>query len=238
MNAATYILARVDSHLKERLVGAAVLVAAAVILIPEMLSGPAERDAEQAGVERVAGDGGVKTYTIDLGSRARSGADQAATTPPAEAIIETPAPPPETETEPATAAETTATKATAPATAAQVAETAPVVPTQVVPPVPTAPAVAAQSPTRAAPAATARTAANQNQGWAVQVGSFASQATAERLSEDLKRRGYPSFVVPFRPGAQTLYRVRIGPMQDRNEADATVQKLKREGTGATVVANG
>jgi cell division septation protein DedD len=72
----------------------------------------------------------------------------------------------------------------------------------------------------------------------VQIGSFAKQTTADKLSQDLKRRGYASFVVPFKTGAQTLYRVRVGPMTERGEADAILQKLKREGTAATVVANG
>ena len=71
----------------------------------------------------------------------------------------------------------------------------------------------------------------------VQVGSFSRQETADKLSQDLKQRGYASFVVPYKPGAQTLYRVRVGPMQERREADTVMQKLKREGTSATVVAN-
>lgn len=231
LNDAPYILAPVDSHLKERLVGAAVLVAAAVILIPEMLSGPAEQDTAVVGAERVVAEGGVKTYTIDLGNRARSGADDSSEPdePAAGAVVEAAAPPPEAspaaDTDKPAAARVASSPPPKPAPVSQPA------PADAKVPEPTTPTAAKEVSGPSRPAGV------QNLPWAVQVGSFASQATAERLSQDLQRRGYPSFVVPFKPGAQTLYRVRVGPMEDRKAADATVQKLKREGTGATVVAN-
>lgn len=231
---APYILAAVDTHLKERLVGAAVLVVVAVILIPEMLSGPSDRKTEGAAGSPAAQDGGVKTYTIDLGARARSGANDAV---PAEvdpaAVAETPAPPPEIPPEdgsPAAAPETDK---------ALVAKAPPATPVPEPPPVERPAAVkppqAATSPVPEVPAATRPS--GQGSPWVVQVGSFARQATADKLSQDLKRRGYASFVVPFKTGGQTLYRVRVGPMKERGDADAIVQKLKRDGTAATVVAN-
>jgi DedD protein len=232
LNASAYILPGVDTHLKERLVGAAVLVAVAVILIPEMLSGPSDRKADGTS-ERAVEEGGVRTYTIDLGARARSGANEAVQ--PAEAVApaveETSAPPPEIVPE-----------ASAPV-AATVPERQPVAgaPTVVTAPEPRAEArsaaIAKVPETSAQPAPPARSTGGQGQPWVVQIGSFAKQATADKLSQDLKRRGYASFVVPFKPGAQTLYRVRVGPMKERGDADAIVQKLKREGTAATVVPN-
>jgi DedD protein len=228
----------VDTHLKERLVGAAVLVAVAVILIPEMLSGPSGRDAAPAGAARTAEEGGVRTYTIDLGERARSGANEpvpseAGTTA---AIEETPAPPPEDEQQPSV-------PVVAPAATESVANV-PVVVASTEPTPAERPVAAVKAPPASTPApapeaaATVRSSDGQKLPWVVQIGSFARQDTADRLSQDLKRRGYASFVVPFKPGAQTLYRVRVGPMRERSEADAIVQKLKREGTAATVVANG
>jgi DedD protein len=223
----------VDTHLKERLVGAAVLVAAAVILIPEMLSGPSGRDAAPAGGTRTAEEGGVRTYTIDLGERARSGANEPA---PAEAgtvtaVEETRAPPPEVEQERSVPA-VTESVVSAPAAGAM-QQSAPAEQ-----PVAVAKAPPPSTPPPAAEAPASRPSGEKNLPWVVQIGSFARQATADTLSQDLKRRGYASFVVPFKPGAQTLYRVRVGPMRERSEADAIVQKLKREGTAATVVANG
>jgi DedD protein len=230
-----YILLSVDTHLKERLVGAAVLVAVAVILIPEMLSGPSERKAEANGGERAAEEGGVRTYTIDLGDRARSGANEAA--PPAAAVEETPAPLPEFAPEASVPVAATAPEPAptpSPPAVAAVPE-----PRAEEPPVTVAdaPQTSSPPPTPAqAPPATARSVGGQGQPWVVQIGSFANQATAEKLSQDLKRRGYASFVAPFKPGAQTLYRVRVGPMKERADADAVAQKLKREGAAATVVA--
>ncbi len=201
------------------------LVAAAVILIPEMLSGPKGRDAEVPPADRPAGDAGIKTYTIDLGRSARSGGDEN-TKPESAQAVESPAPPPEAEV--ATVTATPPRKAVEAPAAGQAPDKAPAVnsPPQEATPKP--------SPE---PTAASRTAGKQSQPWAVQVGSFANQATAEKLLQDLKRRGYDGFIVPFKTGAQTLYRVRVGPMQDRKDADATMQKLKREGTAATVVAS-
>ncbi len=216
----------VDTHLKERLVGAAVLVAVAVILIPEMLSGPAERQAPALSADRVADDGGVRTYTIDLGTRARSGAETPVV-PSAEVV--TPAPPPETIEEAESAPAATVAESPPPAESRPPTEAAPI-------PAPVAAAPAAPT-VREAPPAPVRQDSGAKRPWAVQVGSFASQATADRLGQDLRKRGYESFVVPFKTGSQTLYRVRVGPMEDRTAADAAVQKLKREGTSATVVSN-
>src|SRR5688572_5172504 len=60
----TSILAPVERRVQERLVGAAVLMAAAIILIPEMLSGP--RRGERAVTGQPSSDAPLKTYTIDL----------------------------------------------------------------------------------------------------------------------------------------------------------------------------
>ncbi len=209
-----------DTHLKERLVGAAVLVAAAVILVPEMLSGPGETASPVADADLSVPDAGVRTFTIDLANRGQASAPLPEE--PVAEVIETLAPPPEVVEEPAAAT------APAPAVAERspvVSEPVPAAPPAVVPAVPPRQVTAPSSPP------------DRSLPWVVQVGSFASQATADRLSAELKQRGYDSFVVPFKTATQTLYRVRIGPMQERGAADAAVQKLKREGTVAAVVAN-
>lgn len=215
--------------------GAAVLVAVAVILIPEMLSGPSDRKANGGG-ERAVEEGGVRTYTIDLGDRARSGANDAvpAAEATAAAVEETPAPPPEVVPE-AGVPVAVPEKQQAVSTQARAGASEPRADVQ--PPSEAKASQAASAPPAPAQSAQAVARGGQSQPWVVQIGSFANQATADKLSQDLKRRGYASFVVPFKPGAQTLYRVRIGPMKGRSDADAVVQKLKREGTAATIVAN-
>jgi DedD protein len=82
----------VDRYLKERLVGAAVLVAAATILIPEMLSGPHDSSGVVQESSASSDSTGVKTYTIDLN------APSAQTTRSDQSLPQTfiePAPPPE-----------------------------------------------------------------------------------------------------------------------------------------------
>jgi len=73
----------VEKHVKERLVGAAVLAAAAIILVPEMLSGPggarqktsvrgeaAVTSDATADMKSEAASGSLKTYSIDLNQNA------------------------------------------------------------------------------------------------------------------------------------------------------------------------
>ncbi len=58
-----------ERPVKERLIGAAVLMAAAIILIPEMLSGPDRDSADQQARTDATAEGSaspIKTYTIDL----------------------------------------------------------------------------------------------------------------------------------------------------------------------------
>jgi len=57
-------------------------------------------------------------------------------------------------------------------------------------------------------------------GWAVQVGSFSDRANADRLVEDLLAARYPAFQEQTEVGGKTLYRVRVGPEEDRGLADA------------------
>jgi DedD protein len=69
----------------------------------------------------------------------------------------------------------------------------------------------------------------------VQLGSFASQATAAGMIKGLRTRGYDAFVMPVKSGGATLYRVRIGPVKDRESALAILHKVKEAAPGAAVV---
>lgn len=71
--------------------------------------------------------------------------------------------------------------------------------------------------------------------WAVQVGSFASQDNAERLSQELKSRGYRAFVTRLSTSGQTMFRVRVGPEQERERAEDLARRLKKDGHRANVV---
>jgi DedD protein len=66
-------------------------------------------------------------------------------------------------------------------------------------------------------------------GWVVQVGSFEQRANANHLRDKLRKRGYPGFVEPRRDSRDTVYRVRVGPTLKRAEAETLQKKLlKRE----------
>jgi DedD protein len=219
----------VERIVKERLVGAAVLMAAAIILIPEMLSGP-DRDSEPEPAAQARGDAPIKTYTIDL-----SQSPGAQPTPP---VVDNRAPPPEEPAAPTAAPPTEQPSGAQPAgddqaepeTPQQTASTAPVA---------AAPAVVEQ-PT-AAPARTTPPPLASNSGaptsgrWAVQVGSYAREATAERIAKQLRDQGQRAFVMPVKSGGATLYRVRIGPMKDRASAEAALRDVKS--AGAAIVSH-
>ena len=226
-----------ERHVKERLVGAAVLVAAAVILIPEMLSGP-DRGPDQVAAQP-AGETPLKTYTIDL---TRSPAEQSQEMPGADSIPSTEAPPPEITTEPETTAprEEGAQEDPPPqvnpeseevaSPAARPAQTAP---PQVATAEPPKPATALPRPPTTQAAPTVQT--DSSGGWAVQLGSFSSRATADGLEKKMQAQGYEAFVMPVKSGGATLYRVRVGPMKDRESASKALARIKATVPAAAVV---
>lgn len=277
-----FILRAVERPVKERLVGAAVLMAAAIILIPEMLSGPDRESAEQQAQSGEGGESAIKTYTIDLNqspgalppstpeqtdNRAPppeemppSSASPPTASPPDEPIAEpqtspesvvvaapespaelTPAPQPrQSEPAPAVVAETPRSeprpqpRSESPRgqAAAQPARAeAPPAPKAEIPPArPVASAPAA--PKSAAPAATAT-----GKGWVVQLGSYSSEATAQRLMNEWRGKGFSAFVMPVAAGGKTLYRVRLGPTKDRAASEAALKSVKPSIPSAAVVAH-
>ena len=83
-------------------------------------------------------------------------------------------------------------------------------------------------PAPAPPAAPApkQTAALPGGRFAVQVGAFAESASAEGLVERLQGRGYSAYVSPAPSGA-ARWRVRVGPLPTRPEAEKLAEKLQR-----------
>jgi DedD protein len=224
----------VERQVKERLVGAAVLMAAAIILIPEMLSGPDRASHAEPAAAQSRDDAPIKTYTIDL--------SQSPSAQPPPAVIDNRAPPPE-ESAPAQPAE--AQPAPGDQAMPEVPQQSAAVTEQPRPQPPSqAPAQAVvEAPTAAAPARTPQRPlasggdAPTSARWAVQVGTFSKQANAERLAKQLRDRGQSAFVMPVKSGAATMYRVRIGPMQDRASAEATLRDVKASSPGAAIVSH-
>jgi DedD protein len=193
-----------DQGLKERLVGAAVLVAIGVWLIPWVLDGPeAPLDTGASSLQLPAAEEPMpmRTQTLRLGDAT----EPAAAAPPASPVTSPPA-----------VATVTATDA----------------PPKNDAPAETREAIAAAVPPRVAPSATsakppAPTAASGE--WIVQLGVFSEEANARRLAQRSGTFGYKAEVSSYRSNGRTLYRVRVGPGVTRGQADATASALRAHG---------
>ena len=192
------LIGLVDTQLKQRLTGAAILVVVAVLLIPELLTGPklsSDKPAEMSLPAAAAGDGApLRSYDIHIGDSAN----------PSSSVVR----------EPPAEAPSVATQALQPPMARAV------VPAPAKSPVVTANDTSAPS---------------QKSGFAVQIGSFASRDSAERLAADLRRSRFSPYVSAVRTGARELYRVRVGPVADRLAADALAKQLAATGKTGSVV---
>jgi DedD protein len=73
--------------------------------------------------------------------------------------------------------------------------------------------------------------------WAVQLGSFSNQANAERLAADLRKNGYAAFLSQLQTNSGALHRVRIGPQNNRDSAEAIAAKLSSAGHKGQVVTH-
>jgi len=63
--------------------------------------------------------------------------------------------------------------------------------------------------------------------WVVQLGSFSSKVNADKLKLKLRKSGFPAFVEPLEQNKKTVYRVRVGPELLRADADAILKKIKK-----------
>ncbi|MDY6946389.1 MAG: SPOR domain-containing protein [Pseudomonadota bacterium] len=247
-----------ERPVKERLIGAAVLMAAAVILIPEMLSGPDRESGDKQAQTGTDGEGtgeaSIKTYTIDLSQS--PGAQPPTVTaqngnraPPPEELptASTEAPPPETQVSPepepvappVVAERPKPEPRTEPPPRQLAAQPARAEAPPQGPPKPEP----KPEPPKAEPRAVAsapsapRSAVPTGKGWAVQLGSYSSETTAQRLANEWRAKGQSAFVMPVTTGGKTLYRVRIGPSKDRAGAEAALKAVKPSIPNAAVVAH-
>ena len=65
-------------------------------------------------------------------------------------------------------------------------------------------------------------------GWTVQLGSFVRSENARALHKRLQAEGYPTFVESGSSARGKVSRVFVGPMPDREQAKASAAKLRRE----------
>jgi DedD protein len=64
--------------------------------------------------------------------------------------------------------------------------------------------------------------------WIVQLGSFGSEENAAALTGRLKEKNFTAFVEPFGEGATLAYRVRVGPELTKEDAERSRTQLAQD----------
>lgn len=190
---------------KERLIGAAVLVALAVIFLPMILDGAGTReirDEELAMPERPE----TPEPDLDASSSAQQAADQSQA-------------PAREEAEPEQAAPTEASDPPDPLAGSEApagddgegdAEAA----------------VEPESPDAEDPSPDADPDAVKT--WAVQTGSFTREANAQEQRDRLQEEGFDAFIESAEADDTAMWRVRVGPMAMENDARTVLERLQSE----------
>jgi len=211
-------MALLDKAYKQRMVGALVLVALAVIFLPMLFSRQDEQ--RQVSVDAPAAPQAPAVAPVQV---------QPVAVPEPQALPQEPVPSDE-ELAGQPAAPSTPI---APAPAAPVAS-APVVPTKPVvapTPVPAAPTVK-PAPTQPITAAPSKPDTTQSRvdanglsvSWSVQLASLTSRESAENLQKTLRSQGYNAYI----RSADGKNRVFVGPLIERAEADRLRDLLGRQ----------
>jgi DedD protein len=198
-----------ERALKERIIGAVVLVVFVVLVVPVFLDGPPE-DGEIVS-ERVSlpGQEDQKNQTVVL-DRNRTQPVPAATAPAAAPVRQE---------EPARQA---------PAQEEPVREE----PVREEPKPDVEPDKPVEEP---APKPAPQPAASTTGMWAVQLGSFSSKENADKLAANLRKQGYAAFLSQLTTENGQLHRVRIGPQKDRESAEEMAKRLAKVGQKGQVV---
>jgi DedD protein len=195
-----------DRALKERIIGAAVLVVFVVLVVPVFLDGPpqgGEIVSERVPLPGQAAEGETRTVVLE---RDRDEPVPVAAVAVTEAATERPQPAqPEPVPEPEPEPETKAADEPKPTPAKPAAQEAPAANT------------------------------SQTGMWAVQLGSFGNQQNAEKLAADLRKQGFAAFLSQLSTDSGQLHRVRIGPQKDRESAEAMAARLAKSGHKGQVV---
>ncbi len=207
-----------DRALKERIIGAAVLVLFVVLVVPVFLDGPPS-DTEMV-TEQVLlpgqEDQDTRTIVLDRDRTEPVPNNTAEESPQPAARQETPAPAPVRQE---AVAEPPSRQPDEDARAEDSAEE------------PAAPPPAEE---QTKPVEQPRLASTTGM-WAVQLGSFSNKDNAEKLAADLRRQGYAAFLSQLETEKGQLHRVRIGPQKDRQSAEQMAARLLKVGHKGQVV---
>ncbi len=197
-------------RLKERLVGAAVLVVLAVIFIPMILTGPVDTGAiDETNIPAQPAD----TFKPTLVPITEAGTPAVEPETIAETIA---APPAKTETPPVQVSEQVAVEQVANEPAVESASQAQNIEPKQEP-------VATSKQDKASTDKPVGLSA-----WVVQLGSFTSKVNADKMNLSLRKAGYPAFVEPLSKDNKTSYRVRVGPELLRSDAEKLLKSINEK----------
>jgi DedD protein len=202
-----------ENRLKERLTGAAILVALIVMLVPEMFRG---QRGEVSSTSGSSGDGPpVRSYTIDLSNNPKHNG-------PLQSTAADPLAPPEP-----------------PGAGPAKAEPAKAEPPKVDSSKPDLKSDTANPEVHVARAATTAGASGALKtanaaSWGVQVGIFSKHENAERMLHEAQGKGFN--VAISSADSKGMFHVRAAGLADRTAAQALSQKMKASGLPAAIVA--
>jgi len=223
-----------DRSLQERLIGAGVLVALGVWLIPWVLDGSALPEPEQSEQTRLqlpvpepAQRVPIRRETIELGGNLTAGlkaAPEPAGTAPAKQAAE-----PQRDSQEGKALPEPVATPVAASTRPDngVADDSP------------APsATKSESSAGAARASVPEIlAASPVAGWMVQLGSFSDEGNARRQAQRIGTYGHEARIYKYAAaGGRTMFRVRLGPVETRETAESAASALSAQGFVAQIVA--
>ncbi len=217
-----------DLSLKQRLLGAAVLIALAVIFVPMFLSGSGPRQPTSLETTPLAippaPDREFETRELDV-------------TPPRPTTAAAPLATVDTATAPKPVDATpTGTAPAAPAGSTTVATAGPTPEAVAKPPVASTTRPAA---TAGEPAPTARPGAAAEARYFVHLGVYSSARNAADLVASLKKDGFAAYAEAVQYQGKSAERVRVGPFADRAAAEAARVRIKqaRPSVPGSVVEN-
>lgn len=198
-----------ERALKERIIGAAVLVLFVVLVVPVFLDGAPGGNEVVSEPLLLPGQDRQKTQTVVLDRDRKDPVPTASSGAAAPALETTTARP-------------------------QPVQNKVAAPVKVEPPAEENKTAA--SPEATATKALASTPRVSTTGmWAVQLGSFSNKENADKLAADLRKQGYAAFLSQLKTDAGQLHRVRIGPQKDREAAEAMAARLAKVGHKGQVV---
>lgn len=189
-----------EVQVRERLVGALVLVAIVVLFVPALLEGPAR----EADITEIADR---RSVVIPVTPVSEPEQDEKLVPEPiapdsGRPVVAEPLPQAASQPAAVTALPAERPAATEPVHLPADASAAGVAPDQVVP---------------------------GRKAWAVQLGAFSTREKADTLVAKLRDNGYAAFVLEYRADGKVLHRVRVGPEQDRDRAAAIAARLRNDG---------